>query len=88
MQCLWRGRSTAPLWLTQWMRAYGSYGSCVVLTLATSYGQLAAITALRIAVLRQKQHFVKSTFSGSTVFLLVGSSSEGSVFKWDAAVCS
>ena len=27
-------------------------GSCVVVTLATSYGQLAAITALRIAVLR------------------------------------
>jgi hypothetical protein len=59
-----------------------------VLTLATSYGQLAAITALRIAVLRQKQNFVKSTFSWSTVFLLVGSSSEGSVFKRDAAVCS
>ena len=36
------------------MRAYGSYGSCVVLTVATSYGQLAAITALRIAVLRGK----------------------------------
>jgi hypothetical protein len=70
------------------MRAYGRYGSCVVLTLATSSGQLATITALRIAVLRQKQHFVKSTFSGSTVFLLVGSSNEGSVFKWDAAVCS
>ena len=69
MQCVWRGRRcTVPLWLTRWMRAYGSYGSCVVLTLATSYGQLAAITALRIAVLRQKQHFVKSTFSGSTVF--------------------
>ena len=58
------------------MRAYGSYGSCVV-TLATSYGQLATITALRIAVLGKKQHFVTSTFSGSTVFLLVGSSSEG-----------
>jgi hypothetical protein len=41
------------------MRAYGSYGSCVVLTLATNYGQLATITPLRIAVLRQKQHLVK-----------------------------
>ena len=41
------------------MRAYGSYGSCVVLTLATRYGQLAAITALRIAVLRQKQKLCK-----------------------------
>ena len=36
------------------MRAYGSYGSCVVLTLATNYGQLATITPLRIAVLRCK----------------------------------
>src|SRR4051812_48293558 len=33
--------------LTRWMRAYGSYGSYVVLTLATSYGQLATITPLR-----------------------------------------
>ena len=41
------------------MRAYGSYGSCVVLTLATNYGQLATITSLRIAVLRPKQHLVK-----------------------------
>ena len=41
------------------MRAYGSYGSCVVLTLATNYGQLATITPLRIAVLRQKQNLVK-----------------------------
>ena len=52
-------RSTVPLWLTRWMRAYGSYGSCVVVTLATSYGQLATITPLRIAVLGQKQHLVK-----------------------------
>ena len=41
------------------MRAYGSYGSCVVLTLATNYGQLVIITLLRIAVLRQKQNLVK-----------------------------
>ena len=41
------------------MRAYGSYGRCVVVTLATSYGQLATITRLRIAVLGQKQHLVK-----------------------------
>ena len=34
-------------------------GSCVVVTLATSYGQLATITRLRIAVLGQKQHLVK-----------------------------
>ena len=33
-------------------------GSCVVLTLATNYGQLATITPLRIAVLGQKQHLV------------------------------
>ena len=52
-------RSTVPLWLTRWMRAYGSYGSCVVATLATSYGQLATITRLRMAVLGQKQHLVK-----------------------------
>src|SRR3954470_19899768 len=70
------------------MRAYGSYGSCVVLTLATSYAQLATITPLRIAVLRQKQHLVKSTFSWSRIFLLVGSSSERSVFERDAVVCS
>ena len=37
------------------MRAYGSDGSCVVVTLATSYEQLATITRLRIAVLGQKQ---------------------------------
>jgi len=41
------------------MRAYGSYGSCVVLTRATSYGQLATITPLRIAALGQKQNLVK-----------------------------
>ena len=41
------------------MRAYGSYGSSVVPTLATNYGQLATITPLRIAVLGQKQHLVK-----------------------------
>ena len=45
--------------LTRWMRAYGSYGSCVVLTLATNYGQLATITPLRIAVLLQKENLVK-----------------------------
>ena len=32
---------------------------CVVLTLATSYGQLVTITRLRIAVLGQKQHLAK-----------------------------
>ena len=42
------------------MRAYGSYGSCVVFTLAIDDGQLAIITALRIAVLRQKEHLVKT----------------------------
>jgi hypothetical protein len=41
------------------MRAYGSYGSCVVPTLATNYGQLATITPLRLAVLCQKQYLVK-----------------------------
>ena len=54
-----RGDDRGVLWLTRWMRAYGSYGSCVVVTLATSYGQLATITRLRIAVLGQKQHLVK-----------------------------
>ena len=48
-----------PLWLTRWMRVFGSFGSCVVLTLATNYGQPATITPLRIAVLGQKQHLVK-----------------------------
>ena len=45
------GDGGVPLWLTRWMRAYGSYGSCVVPTLATNYGQLATITPPHIAVL-------------------------------------
>ena len=50
------------------MRAYGSYESCVVVTLATGYGQLATITRLRIAVLGQKQHLVNDYFHGQGFF--------------------
>ena len=60
----------------------------MVVTLATSYGQLATSTRPSIAVLGQKQHLVKCMFSWSRVFLLVGSRSEGSVLKRDAVVCS
>ena len=54
------------------MRAYGSYGNCVVVTLATSYGQLATITRLRIAALGQKQHLVNNKMN---IFMVKGFSS-------------